>query len=275
MADTGILPTDRAVARELSEASPDRALEATGGGISVDRTHVTIEKPGDRNSNSEAYSSKARATTCKIMAGCAGDGMILFRGPAVEGRGGEIEYLREHVPSAGHVTASLTDPGTPPAMRISVNFDDGPQGAKEVLRGADVRTPHRKPRNGQLTRDQMDYNARLAGQRATIENNFADIRAHRILGNVFRGSVAELEAMFSVVTGIVNLKQIMRRRRRAPDTHRKKLKPGPKTRGRRAASRAACSARERKKRTRRKKTARRKDKPESIASALRCKKCPF
>ena len=229
MAGAGILPTDRAVAKELSEAPPDKAMEATGGEISVDWTHVTIEKPCDRDSNKEAYSGKANATTCKIMAGCARGGMILFRGPAVGGRGSEIEYLREHPPSAGHVSASLTDPGTPPEERILVNLDGGPQGAEGVLKGADVRMPHRKPVNGQLTSDQMDYNAWLAGRRAIIENNFADIKAHRILGNVFRGSVAELEETFSVVTGIVNLKRIMRRREgRAPDTHRKKLKPEPK-----------------------------------------------
>ena len=90
MADAGILPTDRAVSKELSEAPPDRALEATGGEISVDWTHVTIEKPIDRDPNKEAYSGKAHATTCKIMAGCARSGMILFRGPAVGGRGSEM-----------------------------------------------------------------------------------------------------------------------------------------------------------------------------------------
>ena len=229
MADAGILPTDRAVAKELSEASPDKAMDATEGGISVDWTHVVIEKPGDRDPGSEAHSGKARATTCKIMVGCARSGMILFRGPAVGGCGSEIEYLREHPPSAGHVTASLTDPATPPGMRITVNLDGGPQGAEGVLKGADVRMPHRKPRNGQLTMEQADYNARLAGQRAIIENNIADIKAHRILDNVFRGSVAELEETFSVVTGIVNLKRIMRQREgRDPDTHRKNLRQGPK-----------------------------------------------
>ena len=236
MAGAGILPTDRAVAKELSEAPPDKAVEATGGEIGVDWTHVAIEKPGDRDPGSEAHSGKARATTCKIMVGCAGSGMILLRGPAVGGRGSEIEYLREHPPSAGHVTASLTDPATPPGMRITVNLDGGPQGAEGVLEGADVRMPRRKPRNGQLTEDQKNYNARLAGRRAVIEDSIAGIKAHRILGNVFRGSVAELEETFSVVTGIVNLKRIMRRREgRAPDTHRKNLRQGlknPRPRGR-------------------------------------------
>ena len=165
------------------------------------------------------------------MAGCARSGMILFRSSAAGGRGGEIEYLRAPPPppSAGRVTASLTDPSTPPEMRIPVNLDGGPQGAEEVLKGADVRMPHRKPRNGQLTKDQADYNAWLAGRCAIIVNNFADIKAHRIIGNVFRGSVAKLEETFSVVTGIASLKRIMRGRRGwTPDTHRKKLKPGPK-----------------------------------------------
>ena len=145
------------------------------------------------------------------------------------------------------MAASLTDPGTPPERRIPVNLDSGPQRAEKVLECADIRMPHRKPRNGQLTKDQKDYNAWLAGRRAIIENNFADIKAHRILGNAFCGSVAEPEETFSVVTGIVNLKRIMRVRKEwTPDTHRKKLKPGPKSRGRGAARCVTRSARRKK-----------------------------
>ena len=54
----------------------------------------------------------------------------------------------------------------------------------------------------------------------------------QIIGNTFRGSVPDLERTFTIVTGIVNLKRLMRRTRGwTPNTHRKRLKPGPKKPG--------------------------------------------
>ena len=182
--------------------------------------------------NNEAYSHKAGATTCKLMGWCTAPGLIIHVGHAFGGRGGEIKYLRRFVPDLGHVTASLTDPGTPEGERITIHFDGGPQVSGEVLAGADVLMPHRRPPKGELTKEELDYNLWRAGERAIIENNFADIKAHRILGNVFRGSVTDLKEAFSVVSGLVNLKRIMRDVRRwTPDTHRKSLKPGRKTPG--------------------------------------------
>lgn len=141
--------------------------------------------------------------------------------------------LRRFVPALGHVTASLTDPGTPEGERIAVHFDGGPQGSgEEVLAGADVLMPYRRPPKGELTEERLDYNSRLAGERTIIESNFAGIEARRILGNVFRCSAADLEDAFSAVSGLVNLKRIMRRARgRAPGTRRRRLKPGRKTPG--------------------------------------------
>ena len=78
-------------------------------------------------------------------------------------RGSEIEYLRHRLPDVGHVTALLTDPITPPGRRISTNLGGGPQGAAEVLPGANVRMPHRKPPSRELTDEQEAYNSKLAG----------------------------------------------------------------------------------------------------------------
>ena len=236
LANSNILPTGRTYMRELASASPEEAGRAVGDALHWDWTHIKIEKPVDRDSNSEAYSAKAGATTCKILAGCGSDGVVIFEGPPLGGRGSETECLRRNLPNLGHVTASMASPGTPAGERITVNLDGGPRGADKVLRGADVRMPHQKPPGGELTAEQKDYNSRLAGERAVIENAFADIKSYRILGNVFRGSVHDLGDTFSVATGLSNLKRMTRRRRgRTPDTHRRRLKPGPKGRKPRAA----------------------------------------
>ena len=232
LANANILPTDLSIMDELAALPKKEADAAVGGVLNLDWTNIEIEKPVDTDSNNESFSGKVYTTTCKVLFGCSGSGLLSLRGPMTGGRGGEITYLRENLPDVGPLTASMTSPETPDDERITVNLDGGPQGASKALKGAKVRMPHRTPKKGELTREQKDYNSKLAGERAIIENVISDIKNHRILRNVFRGSVPDLEETTTVVTGLVNLKLIMRQRRGwTPDTHRKRLKPGPKKPG--------------------------------------------
>lgn len=228
MADSGMLPTDLALMEELRSMPPDKAEEAVGGTMSLDWTHFVIEKPADKESNTEAYSGKVYTTTCKSLHGCNASGLVIISGPLEGGRGSEIEYLRNKLPDVGHVTASMTSPDTPAAGRITANLDGGPQGAAEVLKGADVRMPHRKPIGGKLTDEQRADNSQLARERAPIENRFGEVKQNRILANRFRGSVRDLAKLRTVGFGLVNLKLIMREAEGfVPDTHAKKAAEGP------------------------------------------------
>ena len=232
LAGSNILPTDLVTMDEAAALSPEEIRKIVGNVLNLDWTHVQIEAPGDRESNDEAFSGKEHATTCKKLHGCTAQGLLILGGPWVGGRGSEIEYLREHLPNVGNLTDALVGPDTPASQRITVNFDGGPQGAQDVLKGANVRMPHRKPPGGELTPEQHDYNSRQAGERAIIENNFADLKHHGILGNRFRGSVHDLEETGAVAVGLVNLKRILRGAKgHVNDTHRKGLKPGPKKPG--------------------------------------------
>ena len=231
LAGTNILPTDIVMMDEVRSLSPEEAEKLVEGGLSVDWTHTPIEAPVDKDSNDEAYSGKEHTTTCKKMHGCIPGGLIILGGPWTGGRGSEIADLRENLPDLGHLSASMTNPDTPADRRITVNLDGGPLGARDVLRGANVRMPHRTPPGGKLTREEIDYNW-LAGERAIIENNFADIKDNGIFGTKFRGSVQDLKETGTVAVGLANFKRIRRSREGfVPDTHRKQLKPGPKKPG--------------------------------------------
>ena len=154
--------------------------------------------------------------------------MIILGGPWTGGRGSEIADLRENLSDLGHLAESMAHPDTPADRRIVVNLDGGPQGARGVLCGANVRMPHRTPSGGKLAREEIDYNNWLAGKRAMIENNFADIKDNAIFGTRFRGSVHDLEEAGAVAVGLANFKRIRRRRKGfVPDTHRRQPKPGP------------------------------------------------
>ena len=223
LASTRILPTDRAVMRELAGAAPRGgalAVAASGGAVSADWTRVQVELPAGRGQGGGARPGGAAATTYRTLVGCGADGIILFRGPALAGRGSEIGYLRRHLPGAGRAAASLADGRTPAGGRARVNLDGGPRGAEKILRGADVRMPHRGPLR-HLAQDQADLDSRLAGERAVVESAFAAIKSYRALGGVFRGSAADLERTLTIAAGIVNLKRMLWRDkgggRRGPD----------------------------------------------------------
>ncbi len=231
LANTGILPTDRAIMGELAGAAPrggTLAAAAAGGAVSADWTRVRVELPAGRGPGSAHRPGGAVATTCKTLVGCSAEGIILFRGPALAGRGGDLEYLRRHLPAAGRTAASLADGGAPAAGRVRVNLDGGPRGAENILRGADVRMSHRGPLK-HLAQDQTDLDSRLAGEHAVVEGAFAAIKSYRALGNVFRGSAADPERTLTIATGIVNLKRMLGRDkgREAPGCRCKRLGPWP------------------------------------------------
>ena len=213
LANTRILPTDRAIARELAEAAPHGGAlaDAAGGAVSADWMRVQVERPADRGPGSGAYPVGAGTTTTyKTLVGCGADGIILFRGPALAWRGSEAGYLRRRLPGAGRTAASLADGGVPAGERVRVNLDGGPRGAEKMLRGADVRMPRHGPLR-HLAQDQADLDSRLAGKRTVVESAFAAIKSYRALGNVFRGSAADLERTLTIATGIVNLKRMLGR----------------------------------------------------------------
>ena len=242
LASTGMLPTAETIRREIAGAPKERALEAVGGALSIGWVHVEIEGPCDKASNGEARSHKAGSTACKFLAWRTKSGLLVMAGPAIGVRGDEIEYLRRHLPNLGHATASLTSPDTPKGERITVRLNGGPQGADKVLAGANVKMTHKKPPGGGPKEKQGGHNSRLAGRRAMAGSGFAGIKAHRILGNVFRGSADDLEEALALVTGLVNFKRIMRGARgRGPGTRRGGAAARPDGKEARAASRATRS----------------------------------
>lgn len=228
MANSGMLPTDLGLMDELRSFTKEKVRAYVGDTLLVDLTHYDIEDPVDKDSNKEAYSHKAGTTTCKSVHACAKRGLVVLSGELEGGRGSEIEYLRRHFPDVGVLTASLTSPDTPAAERTSVYIDNGPQGIKELLKGANVLMPHRKPIGGELTEEQKAYNSQLAAERAPVENRFAEIKQNKILAHEFRGSVEDLRETRTVCIGFVNLKLIMRGADGfVPDTHAKEAADGP------------------------------------------------
>jgi len=63
--------------------------------------------------------------------------------------------------------------------------------------------PIKKPRKGQLTQDETDYNAEHGWYRASIEHCFGYMKRFKILSGIFRGNVSDSETLLADAVKII------------------------------------------------------------------------
>ena len=63
--------------------------------------------------------------------------------------------------------------------------------------------PIKKPRKGQLTQDETDYNAEHGWYRSSIEHCFGYMKRFKILSGVFRGNVSDSETLLADAVKII------------------------------------------------------------------------
>lgn len=204
------MPTAVAVADEIAEAPVDEVVEAIGHVLNFDVTEFKIEAPGNKESNDEAFSGKAQTTTAKAIFSCSKAGILIAMGDIMPGRKHDINALRDTLPFLGDLMRSLKDPDTPPEKRLEVNLDRGMVSADDEWPGAHVYTPFKRAKGQkELEPWQIEHNHVVDSDRAIIENEFRRMKVYRLIGGIFRGSVADLEKTVVFVTGIVNLQRMM------------------------------------------------------------------
>jgi len=218
------MPTAVAVAGEIAGTPGDEAVEAIGRVINCDAIELGIEAHGGKGSNDEAFPGKAQATTAvKAAFMCSQSGLLLAMGNIDPGRRHDAAALRASLPFLGDITRSMEDPDTPKSRRMTVNLDRGMLGAGKMWPGANVRIPARRAGGqAELPPDSPARSYSIGSERAITENVLRRIKAYRLIGGTFRGSVDGMGDMTALVTGVVNLQRIMggidpaRSRRRRP-----------------------------------------------------------
>ena len=87
-------------------------------------------------------------------------------------------------------------------------------------------TPHKKPRRGELTRQQKLFNKQLNHVRVTVENVFKRVKDFHIISDIYRGDYRDLprfNVIFKLVCALVNI-HFQKRPIRREQAQRKKLK---------------------------------------------------
>jgi len=74
------------------------------------------------------------------------------------------------------------------------------------LQGAvqNLRVPHKRPKNGKLTKNQKKQNRRLRRKRVKVEHTIRKCRIWRITKETYRNKLRHIEQVRMIVCGLVN-----------------------------------------------------------------------
>lgn len=117
------------------------------------------------------------------------DNTILHCQVELEGRKSDLKVFKE------------TDVKIHP--KVKVKGDLGYQGIDKIH--ANSKVPHKKPKNGELTKKQKNQNKRFRKKRVRIEHVNRKCKCFRMVKETFRNRLKNVAQVWLIVCGLVNL----------------------------------------------------------------------
>lgn len=137
----------------------------------VDSTFIAIHQPEDSEIRKTYYHAKSSTNYgFKVQVACDFNHRIVHVSESYKGSVHDITILRE----SGLLEYTEED--------VQIIADKGYIGEQYVI------TPKKKPRGGELTDEDKDFNRTISAARAAIENINQRIKQYAILGHIYRGS---------------------------------------------------------------------------------------
>jgi hypothetical protein len=170
-----------------------QAQLAEGDTCLLDATERPIERP--KSEQKEHYSGKKKTHTVKNLLLCSLAGFVLFVSTTVEGK--------QH-------DKKIADNQLQFSKAVSIEADLGFQGFESE--NATVNLPHKKPRNGELTKIQKRENKLQASKRVTVEHIIGKIKVMRIVKEINRNKKQGYrDVVFNIAAALYNFKHIKRK----------------------------------------------------------------
>jgi len=162
----------------------------------VDATEQPTQRPKDETTQKMYYSGKKKRHTLKTQIVVAPDG--------------ELMAVSQTVPGSRHDKKLYDESGVGGKLEAdeAMMGDSGFQG---IQLGHRAVLPHKKPKGGELTQAQKEYNRRVSQVRVVVENSIAQIKLFRVTAEVYRHARENHNGIFQIVAALVN-----RRIRRHP-----------------------------------------------------------
>jgi hypothetical protein len=153
----------------------------------IDATENRIERP--KHNQKVYYSGKKKHHSIKTEIRVTKKGRILHVSKTVPGRIHDFKLLEdgEEIPQGTHALA-----------------DSGYQGINDIHEDSEI--PKKKPKNGDLTKEEKEQNKALSKVRVIVENILGDIKVFRIMSDRYRNKRIRFNLKLRIISGIVNMK---------------------------------------------------------------------
>ena len=178
--------------------------------IFIDGTHIRILRPTDDDKQKAHYSGKKKFHSKNVLLVTIESGMIIGMSKPFEGKTHDMKVLQKDFPKFGKWLESMKNPDTPESEKITACSDTGFIGIKKYFPGIISVQPEKKPRGGELTKEQKASNKEISKKRIRVEHPISHMKNYAALGGVFRGTEEYLYTVLCIASGIVNLRIMFR-----------------------------------------------------------------
>ena len=179
------------------------------GQVLVDATEQRVSRPKDSEKRKQYYSGKKKQFTTKTQFVVDGEHHIKAISENVPGAehdktlSDEVRTL-EHLPDGCELGADKGYQGL--AQQVGeVTVIDVETGELQNIARLTVQTPHKKPKGGELTEEQIVFNASLSAVRIRVEHCIGWAKNWAILANRFRCAHSIYTSVMRTICGFVNL----------------------------------------------------------------------
>ena len=208
------LPTAKKVQEAVKNASDEELEELIPGNVIIpDGTETPIQRPTD---NETQNFGKKKRHTVKNTIIINKNQVIVYVGPTHPGKIHDMKMLREDDPDLGQITELAKAEDTPADKRPKCLSDLGYKKIDGFYPGADHKQPHKKEKNGKLTKRQKQDNKSVGRRRVPVEHAIGKLKRYRILGRPFDGTIKQFDLTLSILTGLANLKTLWNHKKKKP-----------------------------------------------------------
>ncbi len=192
----------------LSEAEVLEFSPLADGRVLVDATEQPVYRAHDNEVRKQYYSGKKKAFTLKTEFVTDGQHRIVAISEAVPGAkhdktlSDEVHTL-EHLPDGCEVNADKGYQGLANQVGV-VTVRNTETGEEQQVPRLKVKLPFKKPKGGELSEEQLEFNRQLGAVRVRVEHCIGWVKNWAIVATRFRCDHVIYTLVMQVVCGLVN-----------------------------------------------------------------------
>ena len=179
-----------------------------GGELAVDGTEISIYEPKDGEIEELVWSVKKHQHSYIVGIIVNKQGLILAKTDSHVGSKHDKTILVETKIDWGRWSKDMKNPDTPKKEQFILRGDSAYTKFEDDYPGTDARATKKKPRGGELTEEEEEFNKKHNSNRIIVENVFAIIKQYGCLQGRFIGNADHLDLTFDAVATLVNFEML-------------------------------------------------------------------